>query len=101
MPPAPDRRAADGAPPGSDRRPGCALRLIGTSDLHANIFPYDYYRDRPDDTGRPRQDRRADRRGARRGANSILLDNGDIIQGTPLGDYVARRAAWPPATSIR
>ncbi|HLJ71427.1 MAG TPA: hypothetical protein VKU03_08930, partial [Roseiarcus sp.] len=25
------------------------LRLIGTSDLHANIFAYDYYRDRPDD----------------------------------------------------
>ena len=23
---------------------------MGTSDLHANIFPYDYYRDRPDDT---------------------------------------------------
>ena len=27
-----------------------SLRLIGTSDLHANVFPYDYYRDRPDDT---------------------------------------------------
>jgi len=65
------------------------LRLMGTSDLHANIFAYDYYRDRPDD-----------RVGLARTAgliaiareevkNSILLDNGDIIQGTPLGDYVA------------
>ena len=25
------------------------LRLIGLTDLHANLYPYDYYRDRPDD----------------------------------------------------
>ena len=29
---------------------GINLRVIGTSDLHTNIFPYDYYRDRPDPT---------------------------------------------------
>ena len=66
------------------------LRLMGTSDLHANIFPYDYYRDRPDDTvGLARTagliaTARAEAR------NAILLDNGDIIPGgKPLGDYVA------------
>ena len=34
------------------------LRLIGVTDLHANLWPYDYYRDRPDDTvglARPRR----------------------------------------------
>ena len=24
------------------------LRLIGVTDLHANLYPYDYFRDRPD-----------------------------------------------------
>ena len=26
------------------------LRLIGTTDVHAHIHPYDYYRDAPDET---------------------------------------------------
>jgi len=65
------------------------LRLIGTSDLHANVLPYDYYRDVPDDTvglARTAALISAARAEVR---NSILLDNGDIIQGTPLGDFVA------------
>lgn len=68
---------------------GLSLRLIGTSDLHANIFAYDYYRDRPDDTvGLART---ASLVAAARAevANALLFDNGDIIQGSPLGDYAA------------
>ena len=26
------------------------LRLLETTDLHVNVLPYDYYRDKPDDT---------------------------------------------------
>jgi len=26
------------------------LRLIGTTDMHAHVQPYDYYRDAPDET---------------------------------------------------
>ncbi len=65
------------------------LRLMGTSDLHANIFPYDYYRDRPDDTVGLARTAGLVARARAEARNSILLDNGDIIQGTPLGDYVA------------
>ena len=82
---------------GSRSKPGGALaassrlrlRLMGTSDLHANIFAYDYYRDRPDD--RVGLAKTAGLIAAARAEvrNAILLDNGDIIQGTPLGDYVA------------
>ena len=62
---------------------------MGTSDLHANIFPYDYYRDRPDDTVGLARTAGLVARARAEARNSILLDNGDIIQGTPLGDYVA------------
>jgi 2',3'-cyclic-nucleotide 2'-phosphodiesterase/3'-nucleotidase len=87
MPSPLDRPAAQGA--ADPVRPRLQLRLMGTSDLHANIFAYDYYRDRPDD--RVGLARTAGLIAAARAqaANAILFDNGDIIQGTPLGDYVA------------
>jgi 2',3'-cyclic-nucleotide 2'-phosphodiesterase / 3'-nucleotidase len=69
--------------------PRLHLRLMGTSDLHANIFGYDYYRDRPDDTVGLANTAALIRAARAEVANAILLDNGDIIQGTPLGDYVA------------
>ena len=68
------------------------LRLMGTSDLHANIHPYDYYRDRPDDTVGLAKTASLIAAARREAPNSLLFDNGDVIQGTPLGDYAARRS---------
>ncbi|MGD1036199.1 MAG: bifunctional 2',3'-cyclic-nucleotide 2'-phosphodiesterase/3'-nucleotidase [Roseiarcus sp.] len=68
---------------------GLFLRLIGTSDLHANIFAYDYYRDRPDDTVGLAKTASLVARARAEVVNAILFDNGDIIQGSPLGDYAA------------
>lgn len=65
------------------------LRLIGTSDLHTNIFPYDYYRDRPDPTVGLAMTAALIAAARAEAVNTILLDNGDVIQGTPLGDYAA------------
>lgn len=65
------------------------LRLMETTDLHVHVFPYDYYGDRPVDTvGLSRaasliEDVRAE------STNSLLLDNGDFLQGNPMGDYIA------------
>jgi 2',3'-cyclic-nucleotide 2'-phosphodiesterase/3'-nucleotidase len=65
------------------------LRLMETTDIHVAIHPYDYYADRPNDTmGLARtakliEDIRAE------ATNSMLVDNGDLIQGNPMGDYVA------------
>ena len=65
------------------------LRLMETTDIHVSIHPYDYYADRPNDTmGLARtasliNDVRAE------ATNSMLVDNGDLIQGNPMGDYVA------------
>ena len=65
------------------------LRLMETTDIHVAIFPYDYYADAPNDTmGLARTAALID--GIRAEAtNSMLLDNGDLIQGNPMGDYVA------------
>ncbi len=65
------------------------IRLIGTSDLHANVFAYDYYRDKPDDTVGLAKTATLVRAARAETPNVLLFDNGDIIQGTPLGDYVA------------
>jgi 2',3'-cyclic-nucleotide 2'-phosphodiesterase/3'-nucleotidase len=65
------------------------LRLMETTDLHVHVFPYDYYGDRPTDTvGLARtasiiKDIRAE------SVNSMLVDNGDFLQGNPMGDYIA------------
>ncbi len=65
------------------------LRLMETTDLHVHVWPYDYYADRAvDDFGLARTAARI--AGIRAEAtNSVLLDNGDLIQGNPMGDYMA------------
>ena len=65
------------------------LRLMETTDLHVHVYPYDYYADKPvDDFGLART---AARIGAVRAEsrNAMLLDNGDFVQGNPMGDYMA------------
>ncbi|WP_166416828.1 bifunctional 2',3'-cyclic-nucleotide 2'-phosphodiesterase/3'-nucleotidase [Cochlodiniinecator piscidefendens] len=65
------------------------LRLIETTDLHVHVLPYDYYTDRPDDSiGLARiaslvSNLRSD------ASNSLLFDDGDFLQGSPMGDYIA------------
>lgn len=71
--------------------PVVKLRIMETTDLHVNVFPYDYYRDAADETvglARTATLVKAARAEAR---NSLLFDNGDLIQGSPLGDFVAYR----------
>ncbi|NDW00277.1 bifunctional 2',3'-cyclic-nucleotide 2'-phosphodiesterase/3'-nucleotidase [Salipiger sp. PrR002] len=65
------------------------LRIMETTDLHVHVFPYDYYADKPVDTvGLSRtasiiESIRAE------ATNAMLVDNGDFLQGNPLGDYIA------------
>ena len=65
------------------------LRIMETTDLHVHIFPYDYYADKAIDTvGLART---AALIGAIRAeaTNAMLIDNGDFLQGNPMGDYIA------------
>ena len=69
------------------------LRILATSDLHACIYPYDYFVDR--ETHSVGLARAASciaqlREGA---ANCLLFDNGDFLQGNPLGDFAQKSAA--------
>lgn len=65
------------------------LRIIETTDLHVAALAYDYYADAPNDTmGLARTASLIEAIRAEAG-NSMLLDNGDIIQGNPMGDYIA------------
>ncbi len=69
------------------------LRIIATSDLHHHILPFDYLTGRADaSVGLAAA---AVRIRALRGKvrNALLFDNGDFLQGTPLSDTVAARAA--------
>lgn len=65
------------------------LRLMETTDLHVHVFPYDYYADKPVDTvglARTAAHVLAVRAEA---TNTMLVDNGDFLQGNPMGDYIA------------
>ncbi|NKN36645.1 bifunctional 2',3'-cyclic-nucleotide 2'-phosphodiesterase/3'-nucleotidase [Agrobacterium sp. a22-2] len=65
------------------------LRLMETTDIHVNVMPYDYYADKPNDTmGLARTASLIDAIRAEAG-NSLLIDNGDLLQGNPMGDYMA------------
>lgn len=87
-------------PPSDTQATTCRLRILATSDLHAHLAPYDYYSDTPSDrVGLVRT--AALIRDWRQGAdNTVLLDNGDLIQGTPLGDYAANHPATTPHPMI-
>jgi 2',3'-cyclic-nucleotide 2'-phosphodiesterase/3'-nucleotidase len=67
------------------------LRIMETTDLHSNMMDFDYYKDKPTDkfglvrTASLIEAARAEVK------NSVLVDNGDIIQGSPLGDYMAAK----------
>lgn len=72
------------------------LRILETTDLHVNIFPYDYYRDAADDTVGLTRTATLVKAARGEAKNSLLFDNGDLIQGSPLGDYVAYRKGMKP-----
>lgn len=66
------------------------LRVMETTDIHMNLLDYDYYQDKGTDQfglARAVTLLKAARTEAK---NSLLFDNGDLLQGNPMGDLVAR-----------
>jgi 2',3'-cyclic-nucleotide 2'-phosphodiesterase/3'-nucleotidase len=79
--------------------PALRLRLLGLTDLHANLYPYDYYRDRPDNSVGLARAATLIAQARGEASNCLLFDNGDILQGTPLGDWAAETIARDPSAS--
>lgn len=69
-----------------------SLRILGTSDIHTNLANYNYFLDTEStevglaNTATLIEEARAEN------GNTVLFDNGDLIQGTPLGSYKALEA---------
>ncbi len=66
-----------------------ALRVIGTTDIHSFLTDFDYYKDAP--TAKFGFTRAATliEQARKEAKNSVLVDNGDLIQGNPIADYQA------------
>ncbi|MGB7243878.1 MAG: 5'-nucleotidase C-terminal domain-containing protein [Sulfitobacter sp.] len=71
------------------------LRVLATTDLHMQMSGFDYIQDRQTDTNGFAglatliADARAE--ALAEGRHVMLFDNGDLLQGTPLGDYLSQR----------
>jgi len=75
------------------------LRLLHTTDVHVHLAPYDYYQDKPSSEYGLALTATLIKAARKEQPNTLLFDNGDLLQGNPLGDYVAR--ARPLATGAQ
>ncbi|MFE1751411.1 bifunctional metallophosphatase/5'-nucleotidase [Streptomyces anandii] len=94
---APAARAASGA--GASGRPAkrWSLTVMGTTDLHGHVFNWDYFKDAEyaDGAGNAQGLARISTlvnqvREEKGRCNTLLIDAGDTIQGTPLTYYYAK-----------
>ncbi|HFI0354579.1 TPA: bifunctional 2',3'-cyclic-nucleotide 2'-phosphodiesterase/3'-nucleotidase [Streptococcus suis] len=63
------------------------VRILATTDLHTNLVNYDYYQDKPVETLGLAKTAVLIEEAKAENSNIVLVDNGDTIQGTPLGNY--------------
>ncbi|MBE4573752.1 2',3'-cyclic-nucleotide 2'-phosphodiesterase [Vibrio navarrensis] len=67
------------------------LRIIETTDIHTNVMDYDYYKDKPSQQIGLTRAATLVKQAQAEVTNSVLVDNGDLIQGSPMGDYMAAK----------
>ncbi|TOI88189.1 2',3'-cyclic-nucleotide 2'-phosphodiesterase [Vibrio parahaemolyticus] len=67
------------------------LRIIETTDIHTNVMDYDYYKDQPSQQIGLSRAATLVKLAKSEVENSVLVDNGDLIQGSPMGDYMAEK----------
>ena len=72
-------------PPGAT----AVLAILETTDVHSNVLGYDYYKLAPDPSFGLDRTATLIARARKEFPNTLLLDNGDTIQGTALADYQA------------
>ena len=67
------------------------LRIMETTDLHSNMMDFDYYKDSATEKFGLVRTASLINAARKEVKNSVLVDNGDLIQGSPLGDYMAAK----------
>ncbi len=65
------------------------LRLIETTDLHLHLLPFDYFTDSPSPGVGLLAAAELIEAARAEAENALLFDNGDFLQGTAMGDYLA------------
>src|SRR6185503_19615819 len=70
------------------------ITILGTTDLHGNINPIDYYTNKPDNRGLAKIATLI-KRVRKEQPNVLLIDSGDTIQGTPLESFHGRKNNQP------
>ena len=71
------------------------ITILGTTDLHGNINPIDYYTNKPDNRGLAKVATLI-KRIRKEHPNVLLVDSGDTIQGSPLESFHGRKNNQPP-----
>lgn len=77
------------------------LVLLGTTDVHNRLYPYDYYTRREIGYGLARLKPVVDSVRAANPGRTYLFDSGDLLQGNPLGFVYARVHGAEPNPVIR
>ncbi len=67
------------------------LRIVETTDIHTNLMDYDYYKDKPSQKIGLARTATLVKEAQNEVINSVLVDNGDLLQGSPMGDYMAAK----------
>lgn len=65
------------------------VRILSTTDLHSNLVNYDYYQDKDAQSLGLAKTAVLIDAAKKENSNVVLVDNGDILQGTPLATYKA------------
>lgn len=67
------------------------LRIIETSDIHTHLTDFDYNKDQPNAQYGLTRTAKLIKQAQKEVKNSVYVDNGDLIQGAPIGDYIANK----------
>ena len=75
---------------GSAQAQQIKLRIMGTTDVHMHLLAYDYYQDKAVEEYGLARTATLIKAARAQAPNNLLFDTGDLLQGNPLGDFVAR-----------
>ncbi|HET6230198.1 MAG TPA: 5'-nucleotidase C-terminal domain-containing protein [Longimicrobiaceae bacterium] len=91
-PPSPSSSTPSADAPAARVEASGTLVLVGTTDTHGWLLPYDYYTGRETENGLSRLAPQIDSIRDANPGRTALFDSGDLLQGTPL-DFVYSRSA--------